>query len=148
MVPTSPVALSQWARDHTVGFEVWPAQVPLAGELRTIGYDLSLFATHEPSPLTPVPGCDRCFDVWKHLAQIAHAVLPAEEHSSLRIRPYHPSLDYSGHQPMSASVELVIEIRHQTSYETPLDACETSCLAKITGGLEALGIHRRHRHSR
>ena len=141
-VPSRPTdaELRKVVAKHAVTYEVSPSQVPRAGELRTIGYDLRLTARHSPPLASTTPGCAECIAVWQQLCTIVEAVLPERRHSSFSIRHFDSALHIEPRRSATPEVELVLEVRHQTDYEAPADPCEAECLAAIIQGLKRLGM--------
>jgi hypothetical protein len=130
---------------HQVVYEHWSARVVHDGTPLAVGHDIVLIGTHgdHPKAMTS-PGCSRCVDVWRDLEEVAKAVAPPPTRlSRARIVPFSGAVHYAREREERADIELVIEIRHQSNYSAPTDACEDECLSATLRRLCELGVPER-----
>jgi hypothetical protein len=135
--------------ENKVAYEVHPANSMATGRRVVVGFDVELYAKHgsqEGNEHPPSPGCERCFQVWEHLHEIAAAVLPPNDRKSLyRIEEFRPALSYDpkrqqGRDRGRPDVELVLTIRHRGEYNAEVDPCEQLCVDEIVASLKSLGL--------
>lgn len=130
---------------HQVVYEHWPAKVVHDGKPLAVGHDVVLIGTHgaHPKAMT-TPGCSRCLDVWRGLEDIAKAVAPPPTRlSHARIVPFSGAVHYARERGERADIELVMQIRHQSQYRAPTDACQDECLSATLRRLRDLGVPER-----
>lgn len=130
---------------HRVVYELWPAKVVHSGGLRAVGYDIALIGTHDGSVNDACAlGYDRCALVWRDLRHIAQALFPPPP---LRVRfwvaPFSSAVHYARERGQRPDVELLVEVRHRSRYDDPVDAWEDEFLEMFVIGLQNLGIPER-----
>lgn len=139
--------LHQIIEEYQVVYEHWPTKVVREGGQFPVGHDVVLIGTHSGHPKDmPTPGCPRCVKVWRNLEELAHAVAPPPTSlSRSRIVPFSRAVHYARERDRP-DIELILEIRHRSDYNAPVDACEDRCLNIVLGQLRQLGVAERQWH--
>lgn len=132
--------LQELVQRHRVCWEVVPEQVPVQGERPlAVGYDLMLYGTHDPGD-HPVPGCEKCKEIYRDLRGIARRIIPVEERPSrYEIAVYDSAISYSPVRRNRPDVTVKVQILHRARYDTPIDECEVTCLNEMKAKLKELG---------
>ena len=129
---------------YLLSWSTTPERAVVDDELRPIGRNLILCATHGKTTHEPMPGCPECAPVVDALDRVAHFILPTEPRSShyeVHVQP--AKIQYSHAHPGVAEMTAVITILHNKGINDPIDACEDRCLADMTAKLRELGAHER-----
>jgi hypothetical protein len=152
--PSEEARLRQLIAKHKVVFEIRPTYVIYEGERLQVGFDVELYGTHSQAVLEgreeqPIPGCERCEQVWKDLREIATAALPPDDRpTGYYVESFDHSLRYSPKRRARTGrdrpdVELLIEVRHREGFNRDVDPCESKCVQDIVAALRALGVQER-----
>lgn len=141
--------LKTLVRHHRVCWEVRSEQIPVEGDKpREVGFNLLLFGAHEDHPpVPPLPGCDKCREIYRDLHKLASWILPKEQRPSrYDIDVFDNAIRYDPERRGRADIELAIKIIHRSHYEAPVDECEVRCLNDMKTRLQELGVqHKRWR---
>jgi len=127
-------------RQHRVCWEVLPEKVPVkeARPLK-VGFDLILYGTHALGD-HPVPGCEKCKQIFNDLRKIAQWIMPKVERSSrYEIEIFDSAIRYSPLRRKRPDVMLTIKILHRSEFDKPVDECEMLCLDEMKTKLIELG---------
>lgn len=144
MNTTATEPLSPLVEKYAICWSKAPARAVVRGELRSIGWELELCATHGQTAHPPTAGCRECPPVVDALERVARSILPSEHRSSryeVHVRP--GTIQYSHVHPGVAEMVAVITIEHKEGINEPIDACENLCLADMESKLRALGSRER-----
>jgi hypothetical protein len=125
---------------YRVCWEVDTERTYVSHELRTIGFSLQLFGTHEPGTEHISPGCEHCLVVQAGLKKIISSILPQDK----RLSRYETtlgsrSLSYSHVRGDRPDVGAKIKILHRGPWDQPVDDCEERCLKEMEQALGELG---------
>ena len=132
--------LADLVKRYQVCWEVWPECLMVSGNVRQIGFELELSATHEFETEHDGPGCPACQRIYGALHALADWILPREERPSMyEIGPYETALRYSAVRRNRPDVTLSVKIVHRRGFEQPVDDCELRCLKEMKGHLAELG---------
>jgi hypothetical protein len=131
-------------RQHRVCWEVLPEQVPVKEDRPLkVGFDLILYGTHALGD-HPVPGCEKCQQIFKDLRKIAQWIMPkVERPSRYEIEIFDSAIRYSPMRRKRPDVMLTIKILHRSEFNRPVDACEVLCLSEMKTKLIELGAPER-----
>ncbi len=123
-----------------VCWEVLAEQVPIQGDKPlSVGFDLMLYGAHAPGD-HPIPGCEKCTQIYRDLCRIAQWIIPKDERSSrYEISVYDRAIGYSPMRGNRPDVTVTIKILHRSRYDTPVDECEVLCLNEMKAKLSELG---------
>jgi hypothetical protein len=125
------------------GTQVAPFQLSVHDTPADVGFELTLYATHDRGHTSLTPGCDRCVETFAGLQRIAECILPREHRPSMYdILPFDSSLHLSARHHLLPEVTLTIHIVHRRGYQDPIDECEKRCLQEMEDNLHQLGIPR------
>jgi hypothetical protein len=138
--PTGLSTIKDLVRRHKVCWEVFPERALVKPGIRSIGFALELYGTHEPGTEHVDPGCENCRKVQSDLREIADWILPKEERPSMyQVEIETQSLTYSRERGDRPDVRVTIHIVHRHDWEQPVDACEVRCLKEMEQELGELG---------
>lgn len=136
-------AIRAWIRRHKVCWELLPYRVSLRGSSAQVGFELNLYAQHEPASFAS-PGCPKCQEVFHTLQQIAHLVMPQESRPTrYEISPFDSSFHLRPENKMRNEVQLTMLLIHRDNLFDPLDECERKCATEIEKNLKELGAQSR-----
>jgi len=131
-------------RQHRVCWEVLPEQVPVKEDRPLkVGFDLMLYGTHALGD-HPVPGCEKCKQIFEDLRKIAQWIIPkVERPSRYEIEIFDRAIRYSPRRRKRPDVMLTIKILHRFEFDKPVDECEVLCLNEMKTKLIDLGAPER-----
>ena len=132
--------LRMFVQDHRVCWEVLPERIPVADEEPLkVGFNLMLYGTHEVG-VHPIPGCEKCAEIYRDLRKIANWIIPKEERLPRQeISIYESAIGYNRMRGNRPDVELAIKILHRSAFDQPVDECEVLCLNEMKAKLGELG---------
>lgn len=141
--PDSTVArLEEYVRLHRVCWEVLPEQMPVEGDRPLqVGFELMLYGAHAHDTDRPLPGCERCAVIYRHLREIAAWIVPKPERASrYEIEVYDSAVRYDPVRGNRPDVTVTIKILHRSQFDAPVDQCEVFCLHEMEGKLLQIGV--------
>ena len=144
MDATETGALRQLVEKYSICWSRSPERAVVEEEIRSIGWDLELCATHGKTAHPPTAGCPECPPVVDALERVARFILPTEErtsHYEVHVRP--GKIQYSHAHPGVPEMTAVITILHNNGINDPIDECENVCLAEMASKLRDLGARER-----
>lgn len=125
---------------YRICWEVDAERTYVNHELRTIGFSLQLFGTHEPGTGHVTPGCEHCLIVQAALKKVAASILPQDKRlSRYEVTIASRSLSYSHTRGDRPDVGATITILHRGPWDQPVDDCEERCLKDMEQALGELG---------
>ncbi len=132
--------LQALVRQHRVCWEVLPEQVPVKdAKPLQVGFDLSLYGAHAHKD-RPIPGCDKCKQIFKDLRKIAQWIIPkVTRPSRYEIGIFDRAIRYDPVRANRPDVRLSIRILHRSEFDQPVDECEVLCLNEMKAKLSELG---------
>ena len=133
--------LRAFARLHRVCWEVLPEQfVREPGQLLQVGFSLMLYGAHDRDTDHPLPGCEQCKIIYRHLREIAEWIVPkAERLSRYEIEIYDDTVRYDPVRGNRPDVTVTIKILHRSGFDAPVDQCEVFCLHEMEEKLVQIG---------
>lgn len=144
MNPTEIESLRRLVEKYRLCWSKSPEHAVGGGELRAIGWNLELCATHGETACEPTPGCPACPPVVAALDRVVGFVLPTDpRHSHYEVHNNPARIQYSHAHPGVAEMTAVITILHNEGVNEPIDACEDRCLAEMMSKLRDLGARER-----
>lgn len=111
--------LKSFVREHKVCWEIAPHFEVRAGELRQVGFDLTL---HAQAAAWTDPGSAEALVIHDALHEIALRVLPRD--ARFEVRPFEAALRFRRETAWSAEIDLVIEVRHRAGTFDVVDRTE------------------------
>jgi len=138
-------ALRRLVEQHQVCWEPYPIWDATSDRPKVqIGYEVDLWGTHDHPAHPANAGCEECRPVRVALERIARWVIP-ESHPPTRyeIEPYDGSIHMSSRRRKRKDVLLAIDVIPRQAVDTPVDACQTSCLKEVETKLKDLGAANR-----
>lgn len=136
-------ALTAWAQQHEVTWELSPWHEMAAGRVTSVGLELRLFARHD-AEAHPSPGCALCVNLYEQLRQLAMTCLPTEPHATrYDIDPFDSAFHLRPEHHWIPEIQVALHITHRDGYLAPLDECEKRCADEIQRALRRLGAQPR-----
>lgn len=141
MLASNTDRLKEFARLHRVCWEVMPEQfVAEGGHLLQVGFNLMLYGAHEHGTESPIPGCQQCQGIYRHLRKIAEWIVPkVERPSRYEIEIYDNAVRFDPVRGNRPDVTVTIKILHRSQYDAPVDQCEVFCLHEMEAKLLQIG---------
>lgn len=128
---------------YEVVYDTALAKRVVDGELRAIGFDVTLSATHRADVRRAPIGGTHAHEIYEALKAIAEAVIPPDNAINCFIRPFDHAIHESVQRRMREDVELVIELRHASGYLDAVDEAERHGVEEIKRALDELGVQYR-----
>lgn len=125
---------------HRVCFEVTTDLSAFTGELKPVGFAVSVFATDEDPTHEPSPGCELCVPVEATLHKIIDYVLPSATDRTTHFDVgFSHAISYDHKRHARPDRTAMIEILHRNGVNEPIDDCERRCRDEIVRRLKSLG---------
>ncbi len=133
-------ALTQFAREHHVHYEVEAEEAGEAQASEVVGFAVRLFATHGEQKVEP-PTCPRCLELVHALEGFAERVLAAGDAAErAEIVVGVPTVYQSTEVPGANEVSVAVRVHcHAPEHR----GGEDRCIGDLRHRLDALGIPRR-----
>ncbi len=133
--------LRNYARLHRVCWEVLPEQLPVKDDKPLqVGFTLMLYGAHPHDTDRPLPGCEQCATIYKHLREIAEWIVPEVERlSRYEIQIFDSAVRYDPVRGNRPDVTVTIKIVHRSQFDAPVDQCEVFCLHEMETKLLQIG---------
>ena len=137
------VNLREWVSEHRVTWELSPWQEMVDHQATAVGFELRLFARHNPGTRAD-PGLRERAQLYEVLRGIALSVLPKESRPTCyEVQPFDASLHMRPEAHWEPEGQLRVHITHRERYLMPVDECEKRCADEIQQGLRDLGAQPR-----
>lgn len=134
-------SLRQIVAARHVYYEVTPDIASVSGERRRVGYDLTLWASHEKGARA-LPGCRKCMDILADLYRIADWVVGGGE-AGVRweLQPFDRALHGSSQFPSIDEIDLSLKLLHRDLGDEPVDGSQERALLAARRRLAEVGVH-------
>ena len=132
--------LQALVRKHRACWEVLPEQIPVKDDKPLqVGFDLILYGAHAHED-RPIPGCEKCKQIFKDLRKIAQWIIPkVKRPSRYEIEIFDSAIRYDPVRGNRPDVRLSIRILHRLAFDGPIDECQVLCLSEMKAKLSELG---------
>ncbi len=144
MTTSESEGLRQLVDKYSLCWSKSPVRAVVHEEIRSVGWEIELRATHGKTAHPATAGCRECPPVVDALERVARFILPSEKrtsHYEIHLRPW--AIQYSHVHPGVAEMTALITIEHDEGINEPIDACEDLCLADMESKLRELGARER-----
>lgn len=133
--------LKDVVRLHRVCWEVLPEQLPVKGDRPLqVGFAVQLYGAHPHDTDRPMPGCEQCAAIYRHLREIAEWIMPkVERPSRYEIEIFDQAVRYDSIRGNRPDVTVTMKIVHRAQVEAPVDHCEVFCLHEMEANLRRIG---------
>lgn len=133
--------LRELVRAHRVCFESTTDLSAYTGEVKPVGFAVSVFATDEDPSHEPSPGCELCVPVEAALSKIVDYVVPkAQDRTTHFDVSFSHAISYDKKRHARPDRSAMIEVLHRNGVNEPIDDCERRCRDEIVARLMALGV--------
>jgi len=138
--PSPPSSLERMIEDFRVCWEARPEYAIVNGARLQIGFAIELAGTDERGVARTLPGGAECQSVFAALHEIASAVLPRDERSSVHlVSSFDQAIHFSSRRGNRPEVVLTITVLHRGVVERAVEQCQVRCTNDMVQRLRALG---------